>query len=90
MRSSAVQEIARGWKDDPKTFELLCDIAINHPFERKYEWENNFLQTAVEIMFKQYPDRPKTLEILRDRFVTAPDEQVRNFAEKQLAKLDKL
>jgi hypothetical protein len=47
-------------------------------------------QTALEIMLKQYPDRPKTLEILRDRFANDPDEQVRKFAQKQLAKLEKL
>ena len=41
-------------------------------------------------MLKQYPDRPKTLEILRDRFANDPDEQVRKFAQKQLAKLEKL
>ena len=41
-------------------------------------------------MLKQYSDRPKTLEILRDRFANDPDEQVRNFAHKQLAKLEKL
>jgi len=41
-------------------------------------------------MFKQYPDRPKTLEILRDRLANDPDQQVRKFAEKELAKLDKL
>ncbi|MEZ2234720.1 hypothetical protein [Microcoleus sp.] len=41
-------------------------------------------------MVKQYLDRPKTLDILRDRFANDPDEQVRQFAQKQLAKLDKL
>ncbi len=90
VRQAAAQEIARGWKDDPEIFELLCDIAINHPFERKYDWQDNPRQTALEIMFKQYPDRPKTLEILRDRLANDPDQQVRKFAEKQLAKLDKL
>ncbi|MEG4803883.1 hypothetical protein QUB63_00475 [Microcoleus sp. ARI1-B5] len=41
-------------------------------------------------MVKQYPERPKTLEIIRDRFANDPEEKVRKFAEKQLAKLDKL
>ncbi|WP_228041997.1 MULTISPECIES: HEAT repeat domain-containing protein [unclassified Tychonema] len=90
VRSSAVEELARRWKDDPETFELLCDIAINHPCERMFDFQDNPRKIALEIMFKQYPDRPKTLEILRDRFANDPDEQVREFAEKQLAKLDKL
>jgi len=69
---------------------LLGDIAINYPFERKSKYYYNPRQTALKIMVKQYPDRPKTLEILRDRFANDPDEQVRKFAQKQLAKLEKL
>jgi predicted NACHT family NTPase len=87
VRQTAVQEIARGWKDEPEIFEGLCDIAINHPFERESKFQDNPRQAALEIMLKQYSDRPKTLEILRDRFANDPDEQVRNFAQEQLAKL---
>ena len=90
VRQTAVQEIARGWKDEPEIFEWLCDIAINYPFERQYSFQDNPREAALEIMVKQYSDRPKTLEILRDRFANDPDEQVRKFAEKELAKLDKL
>jgi len=68
----------------------LCDIAINHPFERQSKFQDNPRQTALKIMVKQYSDRPKTLEIIRDRFANDPDEKVRNFAQKQLAKLEKL
>ena len=90
VRYAAVQELAQGWKDEPEIFEWLGDIAINHPFERLYKSQDNPRKTALEIMLKQYPDRPKTLEILRDRFANDPDEQVRKFAQKQLAKLEKL
>ncbi len=90
VRFLALTELAYGWKDEPEIFEWLCDIAINHSFERQYSFQGNPRQTALEIMLKQYSDRPKTLEILRDRFVNDPDEQVREFAEKQLAKLNKL
>jgi hypothetical protein len=90
VRRAAVEELALGWKDEPGIFEWLGDIAINHPFERQYSFQDNPRQAALEIMLKQYPDRPKTLEILRDRFANDPDEQVRNFAQKQLAKLEKL
>lgn len=90
MRFLALTELAYGWKDEPEIFEWFCDIAINHSFERQYSFQGNPRQTALEIMLKQYSDRPKTLEILRDRFVNDPDEQVREFAEKQLAKLNKL
>ncbi|WP_293133259.1 HEAT repeat domain-containing protein [Microcoleus sp. bin38.metabat.b11b12b14.051] len=90
VRCAAVQELAGGWKDEPEIFELLCDIAVNDPFERKHKFQDNSRQTALESIVEQYPDRPKTLEILRDRFANDPDEQVRKFAEKELAKLDNL
>jgi predicted NACHT family NTPase len=90
VRYAAVQELAQGWKDEPEIFDWLGDIAIHHPFERKSKFQENPRQTALEIMVKQYSDRPKTLEILRDRFANDPDEKVRNFAQKELAKLEKL
>jgi hypothetical protein len=90
VRYSAIQELARGWKDEPGIFEWLGDIAIDHPFERQSKFQNNPRKAALEIMVKQYPDRPKTLEILRDRFANDPDEQVRQFAQKKLTELEKL
>ncbi|HEY9299995.1 MAG TPA: HEAT repeat domain-containing protein, partial [Phormidium sp.] len=89
VRYAAVQELAQGWKDEPGIFELLGDIAINYPFEPQANFQNNPRQRALEIMLKQYSDRQKTLEILRDRFANDPDEQVRKFAQKQLAKLER-
>ncbi|MEG4252042.1 HEAT repeat domain-containing protein [Microcoleus sp. Pol10D4] len=90
VRYSALKELAWEWKDEPGIFEALGDIAINHPFERLYKWQDNPRKTALEIMLKQYPDRPKNLEILRDRFANDPDEKVRQFAQKKLTQLDKL
>ena len=90
VRRAAVQELARGWKDEPEIFEWLCDIAINYPFERQYSIQDNSRQAALTIMVKQYSDRSKTLEILRDRFANDPDEEVRNFAQKEVAKLENL
>ena len=68
---------------------MLGDIAINYPFESKFKFPNNPRQTALEIMLKQYPDRPKTLEILRDRAQNDRDQQLREFAQKKLAKLER-
>jgi predicted NACHT family NTPase len=90
VRCGAVRKIVRGWKDDPKIFQWLCNIAINDPFERQSKFPDNPRKVALEMMLKQYSDRPKTLEILRDRFANDPDEQVRNFAQKQVAKLENL
>ncbi|MEG5001733.1 NACHT domain-containing protein [Microcoleus sp. B4-D4] len=90
VRIAAVQELAGGWKDDPELFELLCDVAINDPFDHrgKSRWRNP-RQTALAAMIELYPDRPQTLEILRDRAQNESDEFSREFAQKELAKLER-
>ncbi|MFM9263964.1 histidine kinase, partial [Tychonema sp. BBK16] len=88
VRSAAVQELARGWKDDPELFELLCDVAINHPFERQYDFQDNPRQVALAAMIELYTDRPQTLELIRDRAQNDSDEQLREFAQKKLAELE--
>jgi len=89
VRQAAVREIARGWKDEPGIFELLCDVAINDPFERQHEFQDNPRQTALATMIKLYPDRPQTLEIVRDRAQNDLDEKLREFASKKLAELER-
>jgi len=88
VRYVAVRGLARGWKDEPGMFEFLCDRALNDPFERKEDRENNPRQLALEIIIKQYRDRPQTLPLLRDRAGNDPDEKVREFANKKLAALE--
>ncbi|MEG5042594.1 MULTISPECIES: NACHT domain-containing protein [unclassified Microcoleus] len=90
VRIAAVQELAGGWKDDPELFELLCDVAINDPFDHrgKNRWRNP-RQTALAAMIELYPDRPQTLEILRDRAQNDSDEMLHDFAQKKLAELER-
>ncbi|EDX72263.1 hypothetical protein MC7420_932 [Coleofasciculus chthonoplastes PCC 7420] len=88
VRRAAVQELAKGWKDEPWLFELLRDRALNDPFVREEDGQNNPRQIALEIIIKQYPKHPQTLSLLRDRAENEPDEQVRDFAQNKLAKLD--
>ncbi|MEQ9358734.1 NACHT domain-containing protein [Coleofasciculus chthonoplastes] len=87
VRRAAVQELAKGWKDEPWLFELLRDRALNDPFVREEDWQDNPRQLAIEIIIKQYPDHPQTLPLLRDRDENDPDEKVREFAQKKLAQL---
>ena len=89
VRRAAVQELARGWKDDPGILELLCDVAINDPFERKYDRQDNPRQAALTAMIELYPDRPQTLELVRDRAQNDSDEGLRKFAQEMLAKLER-
>ena len=40
-------------------------------------------------MIELYPDRPQTLELVRDRAQNDSDETLREFAQKELAKLER-
>ena len=91
VRSVAVQAIAKVWKDATHTFVFLCDCAINDPFIRGQE-EFSFLltnprQTALEAILQHYSDKPQTLELLEAISSNDPDEQLKEFAKEELAKL---
>jgi hypothetical protein len=68
----------------PWMFEFLCDRALNDPFERKEDWENNPRQSELEIIIKQYRDRPETLPLCKDRAENDPDEKLREFTTENL------
>ncbi|WOD37516.1 HEAT repeat domain-containing protein [Nodosilinea sp. E11] len=87
VRMAAVQELAKGFKDDLNLFELWCDRALNDPFEREYEWDDNPRQTALNVLVQQHPGHPKTLELLQDRAQNDNDVQLREWAAEQLEKL---
>jgi hypothetical protein len=87
VRHVAVHEIAKGWKDEPQTFDFLCDRAIHDSFKREYSFEINPRQTALEAILKHYSDKPQTLELLKTVSNNDPDEQLKEFAKKELAKL---
>jgi hypothetical protein len=63
------------------------DRTLNDPFEREYDWQDNPRQVALKVLVQQYPDHPKILELLRDRAQNDNDEQLREWATEQLAKL---
>lgn len=48
---------------------------------------NSPRQTALNVLVQRYPDHPKTRELLRDRAQNDNDEQLRDWATKQLEKL---
>ncbi|MEG4289034.1 HEAT repeat domain-containing protein [Microcoleus sp. C2C3] len=89
VRFSALQEIAMWWKDDPGIFEFLCDVAINDPFDREDEWQGNPRQAALAATIELYPDRPQTLELVRDRAQNDRDQELREWAQKILAILER-
>ncbi|MFN6470163.1 MAG: NACHT domain-containing protein [Nostoc sp. SerVER01] len=89
VRRAALEHLSKEWKDEPGIFEFLHDCAIVDPFERIALSVSNPRQTALEAIIKQFPQHPQTLPLLRDRAENDPDEQVREFAQKKLAQLEK-
>jgi len=89
VRRAAVQELARGWKDESGIFELFCDVAIHDPFDREEDWQDNPRQAALAATIELYPDRPETLELVRDRAQNDPEQELREFAQEELAKLER-
>jgi predicted NACHT family NTPase len=85
VRQAAVQELARGFKDNPGMFELFYNCAVNDPFQREYNFQENPRQVAIEAIIEQYPHHSQTLPLLRDKAENDPDEQVREFVKKKLA-----
>ena len=82
VRRAAVQELARGWKDDRKTLPILKQCAQSD--------DNSAVRrAAITVIIEQYPDRTETLEIIRDRAQNDRDPQLREFAQKALAKLER-
>ncbi|MEH2334195.1 hypothetical protein [Nostoc sp.] len=89
IRQGLMPELAKRWKYEPGMFEFFCNLAIQDNFERKANWQVNPRQTALEAIIEHYPNNPQTLPLLCDRANNDPDEQVREFAQKKLAQLEK-
>jgi hypothetical protein len=60
LRQAAVQELARGWRDDPSTLPLLQDCARNDD-------DFHVRQTSVQELVRGWKDDPGTLPLLQDR-----------------------
>ncbi|BBC24371.1 NACHT domain-containing protein [Pseudanabaena sp. ABRG5-3] len=91
VRSTSVEEIAKGWKEDIQTFDFVCDRAINDTFVRGKDqfdiYRTNPRQTALAAILEHYSDKPQTLELLKTVSNNDPDEKLKEFAKKELAKL---
>jgi predicted NACHT family NTPase len=89
VRYVAVQALACDFKDHPDMAEFFYDRALHDPFVRAEDGQSNPRQTALEALVEHYPDHPQTSAALRDRATHDPDETVREFAQQQLAALQR-
>ena len=90
VRWKAVEGLSKYWGHEPGIFDLLYDCTINHPFQRKSEWENNPRQTALEALLKHHHHNLQTLvKLLHDRAENDSDWKLRVFAKKLLDSIAK-
>ncbi|TVP69429.1 MAG: HEAT repeat domain-containing protein [Leptolyngbya sp. LCM1.Bin17] len=88
VRSAAVTALARGWGALPELYEVFSDVVCNDPFEREESWQDNPRQIALKALLTHHRHQPQTLDLLRDRTAHDPDEQLRQWAQKQLEQLE--
>ncbi|MBD2635363.1 HEAT repeat domain-containing protein, partial [Limnothrix sp. FACHB-881] len=79
VRQAAVQELARGWKDDPDTLPLLKDRA-------RSDKDSPVRQVAVQELARGWKDDPDTLPLLKDRARSDQNWLVRQAAVQELAR----
>ena len=79
IRGRAVQELARGWKEDPGTLEWLRERASGDD-----NWAVR--QAAVEELARGWKEDPGTLELLRERASGDDHGAVRQAAVQELAR----
>jgi len=78
VRQVAVQELARGWHDDPETLKIIQRAAYD---------ENEYVRsTAVQELVRGWHDDPETLEIIKLSVDTDENEYVRITAVQELAR----
>jgi len=88
VRKVAVQELKQFINNDLSIFESFLKIVVNDSFNREESWQINPRQTALEALLNYYPEQPKVFEILKDRALNDPDEQLREWAQQQLEKIE--
>jgi len=84
VRRAAIAAIGVYFSNHSETFDLLNSVVKDDPFIRQEGRELNPRHAALEALLTHYPTHPKTLELLRDRAENDPDEQLREWAQKQL------
>ncbi len=85
VRKTAVEAIVEYFTQTLGVFELLCEAAVQDPFQRENSKQFNPRQTILESLLARYSTHPKTFKVLHNhRAINDPDEQLREWAQEQL------
>ena len=67
---------------------MFYRIALNDPFQRENDFQDNPRQTALEAIVEYYPEHPQIFPLLQDRAENDPDEQLQEWAKETLQELE--
>ncbi|NET38271.1 MAG: NACHT domain-containing protein [Cyanothece sp. SIO1E1] len=88
VRCQAIEKLNEIWEEEVEKIEFLKNCTLRDPFMRDISYdEDNPRQIALDTLITNYPDYPKILDLLRDRAANDSDDQLRQWAQKQLEKL---
>lgn len=89
---AAIYGLANNWKDDPSLIKLFSEVTVENPFESMDAQGSgighaveNPRQVALQVLCTYHSNHPKTIALLHDRALSDPDEQLRKWAQEQLA-----
>lgn len=92
VRNELLDALARGWRDDPQMFDFLCERAFRDTYRRSTsiyaKYEINPRLTALAGILENYSDHPRTANFLSTCALNDSDENVREFAKRQLETLE--
>ena len=84
VRGEAGKTIVKHFAQVSGVLELLCETAIQDPFQRTGHQQINPRKIFLEGVLNYYSDDPKTLKLLQDRTSNDPDDLLRQWAQEQL------
>jgi flavodoxin len=91
VRKAAVQELGEGWLDQPGILVFLVSCFLDDSALRPEEFRDASRLDSLSSMLEDKEGGltpTQRLDILQDRATHDPDEQVRHWAQGQLAKLE--
>ncbi|MEH1956463.1 HEAT repeat domain-containing protein, partial [Nostoc sp.] len=99
LKHNVMEELIKSWQTSLEIYDFLYECAVDDSFNPIF-WDFSTdstsnrnqvpsRQIALKAIIEQFPQHPQTLTLLRDRAENDPDEQVREFAQKKLAQLEK-
>ncbi|BAU44524.1 hypothetical protein [Leptolyngbya sp. O-77] len=95
MCLAAILGLVDNWKDHPSLIASLSEVAVENNF---YSMDaagslvgcavDSPRQLALQALSTYYPNNPKVPALLRDRALNDPDEQLREWAQERLQKME--